>query len=427
MKYLRSVLIAIFFWMESAPYLAQNAIDEPIRWDRYPYRINSSYPYLNELPNWSKIPELIEWISRETNDAGGNVAYSQLVALSRSDFKHPLRPPAGGMPKESIDYYRSERIQAWEQWWKSVGQSYGERLSATGRQNTNAWKLVVRDKRQPTPNYKVAIPDEWTLRTAYRAGDYDGVQTESLTLHRTKEKATLIRALRKSTRGPLEWERWEPLTTLEADDFAFAIAYAIDNPWLLKPNHDDNSSRKLEGRNLTLYYPDFRYEFADGAGNIWWNDDPWNWHGGGHGRDNSMDVGLVLGSVCVLVCRTFPDNALTNTALPKGGKWSPVKMPDAVVLQSVAEDLALRGEIIDALSNSQRMSDALETLAEFGVSAELPAITQLEAELPVRVEKVKSILEQDPNGGFVRLNVERLLTAAAKAKTAIQHRSAGAR
>ncbi len=267
------------------------------------------------------------------------------------------------------------------------------------------------------------IPDEWTLKTSYRAGDYDGVQTESLTFHRSKEKATLFRALRKSTRGPLEWERWEPLTTEQADTFAFATAYAIDNPWLVKPNREksnrDNSiSRRLEGRNLTLYYPGFRYEFADMDGNIWWNDDPGHWHG----SKNFMDT-WGLGSVCQLLWRSFPDNSLTNAAPLQGSKWSPVKMPDASMLQSIAEDLVLRDEIIDTLWHDQRISDGLESLAKAGTPSQLSSISQLQAELPLRLEKVKVILKQDPNGKLLKSKAEGLLTAAAKAKAAIQKRN----
>ena len=248
---------------------AQSLFPEgPLRWNRYSYDISSSYPYLKELPDWSKIPILLEWIAKDSPDAGTDVAYSQLVALSRVDFGHPMRPPAGGLPVETTDYHKTQRNNAWTRWWESVGKSYEDRLRTRGRQNTEAWKLVSRDNSQPLPAYRVTIPDGWVLRATYRAGDYFGVQTESLTLRRSNENATLIRVLRKSTKGRLEWEQWQPLTLEQADNFAFAIAYAIDNPWLLQPKHRDGLVRKLEGRNLTLYYPGFQYELADQDGSI---------------------------------------------------------------------------------------------------------------------------------------------------------------
>ena len=391
---------------------------EPLRWHRYTYNINSAYPYLKELPDWSKIPVLSEWINRDDDDAGTDVAYSQLVALSRADFGHPLRPHAGGLPKETLDYYRTERTHAWDRWWKLVGQNYAELLHTRGRQNWEAWKLIVRDEAVPMPEYKVAIPDEWTFRTSYRAGDYGGMQSESVTLHRSKEKATLVRALRTSTDGALAWERWEPLTIEQADNFAFAMAYAIDNPWLLKSTNGNNKLGRLEGRNLTTYYPGFRYEFADAEGNIWWNDDPQTWRGRG---EDFMTA--ALGSVCRLLWRTYPDTSVPNAVLPQGGKWIAAKSLDSEVLQLVAEDLVPRGEIIDTLRNSQRISDGLETLAEFGTLAQMSAISELEAELPKRVKKVKAILEKDPNKGFLESRAERLLSDAAKAKAAIHMRN----
>ena len=421
-KRLLSLLTAIHFGIQTVHVRGQSDLQavsqEPIRWQRYTYGINSSYPYLNELPTWSNIPVLLEWINRESGDAGTEVAYTQVVALSRADFKHPQHPPAGGLPKETVKYYQSDRSEAWARWWKSVGQNHGERLRTAGRQNAEAWKLVTGDKTRNLPDYKIVIPDEWTLKTSYRAGDYGGRQTESLTLRRSKEKATLIRALRKSTTDPLEWERWEPLTTEQADNFAFAMAYAIDKPWLLKSKRDNNTQKKIEGRNLTVYYPDFRYEFADMDGSIWWNDDPWSWYGG----DSFMDISG-LGSVCRLIWRTFPDDSVTHAASSINGKWSQVKIPDATMVQSITEDLVLRGEIIDLLSHNQRIADGLGALAEFGAPAQISAISQLETELPLRMEKVKNILEQDINGELPKLHAKRLLTAAAKAKAAIQKRN----
>src|SRR6185503_1496381 len=139
--------------------------EERLRWHRYSYDIVSSYPYLKQLPAWSKIPTLLEWVNRDSRDAGIEVAYSQLVALSRIDFGHPQHPPAGGLPSETVTYHRVQRSGAWERWWKAVGQPYAERVRTLGRQNPEAWKLVVRDDGPPVPDYKVTIPGEWVLRT----------------------------------------------------------------------------------------------------------------------------------------------------------------------------------------------------------------------------------------------------------------------
>jgi hypothetical protein len=404
---------------------AQSLFHEgPLRWNRYSYDIASSYPYLKELPEWSKIPILLEWIGKDSADAGTDVAYSQLVALSRVDFGHPKRPPAGGLPVETTEYHKTQRSNAWTRWWESVGKSYEDGLRTRGRQNIEAWKLVSRDNSQSLPAYKVTIPDGWVLRATYRAGDYFGVQTESLTLRRAKEKATLIRALRKSTNGKLEWEQWQPLTLEQADNFAFAMAYAIDSPWLLQPKPSDGPVKNLEGRNLAPYYPSFRFELADQDGNIWWNDDPWHWHGAKSAEENFMNAGGNLGSVCLLLWRTFPDASSTNAVVSNMAGWRQVKMPAATVLDQIAEDLAIRGEIIDAMRHSQRLSDGLEALNEFGTPRQIPAISGLEKELPMRMKNVTSILAQDPNGAHPKRKMEQLLAAAEKAKAAIQSRSA---
>jgi hypothetical protein len=417
-------LIGSAFFITTVLSRAQSLFPEgPLRWDRYSYEIASLYPYLKELPEWSKIPTLLEWISKDSHDAGTEVAYSQLVALSRADFGHPKRPPAGGLPVETVDYYKTQRNDAWLRWWKSVGKSYEDGLRARGRQNPEAWKLVTRDGSQTLPAYKVTIPEGWVLKSTYRAGDYSGVQTESLTLRRSKERATLIRALRKRTEGQLEWEQWQPLTLEQADDFAFAVAYAIDNPWLLQSKRSAGLVQSLEGRNLTVYYPSFRYELADQDGNIWWNDDPRHWRGAKNMEGNFMNAAGNLGSVCLLLWRTFPDALATNAMVSNAGAWRPVKMPNATVLDQLAEDLALRGEIIDALWHSQRISDGLEALTEFGTPQQITAISRLETELPTRIKKVASILAQDPNGAHPKRLMEQLLAAAAKAKAAIQSRS----
>jgi hypothetical protein len=431
MTRLIALLAVIHFGIQIVSIRGQDGADvqavnqEPLRWNRYSYAINSSYPYLKDLPAWSKIPLLLDWMSREAQDAGIEVAYSQLVALSRVDFGHPQHPPAGGLPAETVSYHRNQRSNAWARWWKSVGQPYGEKLHAQGRQNPKAWKLVVRDDSLPGPDYRITIPDEWVLRTSYRAGDYDAIQTESVTLRRSKEKATLIRGLRKRTGGRLEWEEWRPLNVEQADDFAFALAYAIDNPWLLKPKGSEGRLRELEGRSLSLYYPSFRYDFADLQGNIWWNDDPWNWHGGNVTDRNFMDTAGTLGSVCLLVWRAFPESLPATAAMPNVGSWRSVKSLDAVVLGQLEEDLALRGEIIDTLWHVGRVSDALEALAEFGTPEQLPALSRFEAELPLRLDQVKSLLAQDPNGKHLKAAAERWLTGAAKTKAAVEKRRDG--
>jgi hypothetical protein len=385
-------------------------------WHCYPYEIQSAYPYLKDLPAWSEIPVLLEWINSDKSDAGVDVAYSQLVAVSRADSGHPRRAPAGGLPAETLTYHRQQRSDAWQEWWKTVGKPYGDQLSKQGRRNPDAWKLVTRENVRPLPDYTIVIPDEWVLRTYFRAGDYGGVQTESMTLRRTKNAATLVRGVRKRTNASLEWQEW-PISLEAADNVAFAVAYSIDHPWLLKPR--GKSGSKVEGRDVTTYCAGFRYEFADLTGQTWWNVDPWSWHGAERLEDNFMNA-QGLGAVCLLLWRTFPDD---SAAVGPVGGWTSTRTLRPAMLLQLAGDLEVKGEIVDAIWHSGRWSDALEGLAEFGTAEQIPAISRFEVELPRKVAGVASILDSDPNGEFPRAKSRRLLTAAAKAKDSIRARS----
>ncbi len=420
LKHLATLLAVLCFGIQTVPVRGQDeAVNQSfLRWFRYSYDIPSSYPYLKELPDWSKIPTLLEWVNPDGGDAGTQVALSQLVALARVNFSPPQLAPAGTL--ETAAYYRYQKNAAWGRWWKSVGQPYPEQLRTRGQRSEPAWKQVTRGEDHPLPEYKVTIPEAWVLKAFYHAGDYDGKQSEALTLRRSTSNATLIRAVRKSTRGKLEWEQWGPLSTGQADTFALALAYAIDHPWLLKPK---NGSRQLEGRKLSLYYPGFRYQLTDLQNNVWWNDDPWHWHGGTDYADISMNI-PGLGSACLLIWRSFPESEPATAELPTSGHWRTVKMPNATVLQELTDDLVLRGEIIEILSKQERISDALEALAEFGTPNQLPALQRLERELRHRLESVETLLTQDQQLGHLRLTAGQLLTNAATAKAAIQQRHA---
>jgi hypothetical protein len=128
--------------------------------------------------------------------------------------------------------------------------------------------------------------------------------------------------------------------------------------------------------------------------------------------------GLGLGPVCRLLWRCFPENQPTNAA----ASWKPVVMPDSNVLHQAEQDVRISGEIIEAMWNTERLRDGLNTLSEYGTPEQYPALTGLEAELPAQLEKTKLVLDQDPNGANIRARAEELLTTAAKAKVEIQRR-----
>ena len=98
-------------------------------------------------------------------------------------------------------------------------------------------------------------------------------------------------------------------------------------------------------------------------------------------------------------------------------------MPDSNVLHQAEQDVRIQGEITEAIWNTERLHDGLNTLSEYGTRDQARALTRLEAELPVRMEKVRFLLDQDPNGATMRGLADQLLLTAAKAKAEIQRRS----
>jgi hypothetical protein len=174
---------------------------------------------------------------------------------------------------------------------------------------------------------------------------------------------------------------------------------------------------------LTTHYASFDYEFADLNGPVWWNDDPWSWHGAERTEDAFMNAPPTLGPVCRLLWRTFPDVSPNKVPKPNGGAWEPVQVLPVAMLQQLSDDLTISGEFIAFLKNARRLRDALEGLTRFGTAEEVPSIQRFETELPQRLQEVESILAKDPNSHFQRMEAQSLLAAAAKAKTEIAARN----
>lgn len=380
---------------------------ECCRWNRSDYIGLKSYPFLDEAPSLSQIPLLFDWIESRKSESY-DVPYCQLMALSRVDFRKPALWDSEPL-FDNAEFDGVEGLEGWKRWWNSVGGTLETRLRSGGRRNPAAWKLVAPEKPDALPAAPVTIPDEWILRTWFSGGDYDGITTEALCLRRTAKRATLIRASRRSTHGKLEWEQWLPLTTEHADNFAFAMAYVIDQPWTVLDANVRQAPPRLEGRGLSVYYPKFRYEFADRNGDLWWNDDPRKWYANRSGRDALQYMRQGYGSVCVLLARTFPDTSPTNG--PEG--WKPVKSLEPALLSDLAGDLVVRADGLMLLCKG-RIADALDVLAEFGTREQLPAINRFESDLRNGFEKV-------PNTATWK---SILLAKASDARAAIQKRMA---
>ncbi len=276
-----------------------------MKWLKYPYEIATSYPCVESLPTPDKIPEILEFIEKKMGDGGG-VPESQLPCLTRMSFG-----------RLDLDDSQSDRLKAWQDWWKQVGEDYFRRVESEGKRNPEAWKLLVGDANIRCPEYKILIPSEWRFEINFRSGDYDGVQREVIVMERTKETATLKRHYSVDSRAPFQYEVWHNFTPEEADRFLYGLGYAIDQPWFVKrfiyppqTSHWDNIGHVIEGRNWGTYNPHASWSgIVLPDGRVFWNDDPKVWHltewRGIDFDDLSVDYGY--GLVYPFVCYHFPE------------------------------------------------------------------------------------------------------------------------
>src|ERR1051326_5297929 len=155
---------------------------------------------------------------------------------------------------------------------------------------------------------------------------------------------------------------------------------------------------------------------------VWWNDDPWSWYGGKEVEENFMEgVVFCTGSVCMLLCRTFPDS--TNRPNGNAPGWVTVKMPDKGVLKEVVDYLDMQEELADPSADLWQAMDALEALTKFGKPDHLPAIRRLESQCRVSVPEWNSVLQGDPNKEFYLFFLTNLLVEAQTATSEIQKRA----
>ena len=288
-----------------------------IRWKWISYRIDSDYPFLEELPPREKVPFLIDWCA-EGRDSR-NVAHSQLVALTRVDL---------GEMNSDDQKERQAEIDAWRDWWKSSGHTREKLDREQGERDAEAWKLVARGRELALPEGPIALPEAYTIELRFSSGDYLGKVKERLTLKRDADGASLERVFSTRTDGPETTERWQPFSPADADRTARAIAYLIDHPWLqndevaiqrqlLEALEKSNGKSvpsgpaaptELAGReSFSLYYPSASYTMEDGDGHLWWNDDPWSWHGGNELCFNSAAQPL-LSSVYPFFVSLYPES-----------------------------------------------------------------------------------------------------------------------
>lgn len=273
------------------------------KWYRYPYEIESDYPYLKNLPPPEKIPELIELIAKAESTgkqaAGAEVAKTQLSCLARVAFF-----------KDAME--TKSDVDSWRKWWREVGADYFRRLEKEGIRNENAWHSLVGFSKIPCPEYKILLPKEWRFEVSFRTGDYMGVVNEVITMERSKDKAVLKRRFSPATDKPFQYEVWNggfggKFSPKDADDFLCELIYAIDHPWFVK-RFVSPRRNFVEGRSWRHYYSHTDWTgvvLPDGR--VWVNDDPWNWKES-KGGVGSMDIQFK--TVYPLLCRRYRDRAI---------------------------------------------------------------------------------------------------------------------
>jgi hypothetical protein len=292
-----------------------------IRWNWSQFERKSTYPHLDRMPAYQNVPFLIECIEQK----GGRYqeASDQLEALTRMQF---------GNPWLQSDPERIAAVAKWRQWWEDVGKHRPETQIQNGVRDAGAWDLAKRGRNLPMPDEPLVIPETYVLKVRFRAGDYDGVTSETLTLQRNQHGAELIRSFSTRRDGPVTEDVWLPFGVGDADRVVRALGYLIDRPWLLndeteiekrywaseKKNPGSESlgtwcDDKLKGRESygAPYYPNVEFELRDGAGKLWWNADPDQWYGANPDRFNKSHQ-PVPGTVFPFLAAHYPESARRN-------------------------------------------------------------------------------------------------------------------
>lgn len=266
------------------------------RWDRSQFAPRTDYPFLDVPPPFEKIPFMISWMAEEKGDS--LTAYRQLSSLSRMDFGRP-------------DFHRGkekgEAIAHLRTWWEQVGKHLPALEEKRGVRDQAAWDLVQGDRNLPLPASPIVLPTTFKLEVSYGSGDYDGITSETITIARTKNGATLRRQFAHHRNARPTVQEWHPFSIEEAERVTRAMAYLIDHPWLLNDEQQiekefwtekkqDQEADVFEDLNTSLipgresfkgpYYPNAHLELRDEKGQLWWNADPTHWWGGNPDRFN---------------------------------------------------------------------------------------------------------------------------------------------
>lgn len=297
-----------------------------IRWNWPQFEDQSAYPYMNRMPVYQDIPLLIACVEKKGD--GFQEASDQLEALTRMRF---------GNPSIQSDGEGVAASAKWREWWEEVGKHRPGQQNQRGVRDAEAWDLVRNGRNLPIPEEPLVIPERYVLKVSFRAGDYDAVTSETLTIQRSDDGAELIRSFSTRRDGPVTEERWLPFGIKDADRVVRALGYLIDRPWLLndeaeiekrywasEKDHKGESmgtwcDNKLKGRESygTPYYPNVDFELRDAEDKLWWNADPDHWYGANPERFNRAHH-PVPGTVFPFLAALHPESVRWNETVKQG-------------------------------------------------------------------------------------------------------------
>ncbi len=288
-----------------------------IRWNWPSYSTNSTYPHIDRMPTYQQVPFLIKCFEEKAE--GYQQATDQLQALTRMQF---------GNPWLHTDPERIAAAAKWREWWETIGKHRPALQAQRGVKDPQAWNLAKKSRDLPIPEEPIVIPASYTMEIHFRSGDYNAVTSETLSITRHPEGASLTRKFSTQRDGPITEEHWLPFDEKEADRVTRAMAYLIDRPWLLNDeadiekrywaaeNKDPESEstgkwcdEKLKGRECygTPYYPSIHFELRDAEGQLWWNLDPDHWYGSNPERFNQTHQ-PVPGTIFPFLSALYPES-----------------------------------------------------------------------------------------------------------------------
>lgn len=301
----------------------------------------SNYKYYGQTPRLEDFPKLLaeakSFVPNEENGRDREYIYEHLATVSRCDFSTYLYGNSDGKPGHA------NAVARWEEWWDHYGKQYLAEYQKNGRRYPDAWKRLPRAEGKPCPNYKILLPEVWSMTLKFRPGNDFGIEGEVISLEVNGQQCRIRRRYNFSWFGDGPWtrEEWKDFSREEADQFLAMLIYAIDNPWMYAgdywadeydteesdiPNLRGAHVRGRDERWTTLYSSVEWSGILDQRGRVLINDDNPQSHSTDPPDINAMIkahnerspwMGIDLGLAFAVVRDCFPDPSWK----PEKSRW----------------------------------------------------------------------------------------------------------